>query len=121
MAPHAADPIARRLRWAAALVALVGMGVLAYVLVAHDPPKVTPKALAASVETRTGSPGLFGSRCARTGPSAWRCTVSDAGSGGGATYTVRVSSDACWNARLFHHDQSIEGTPMPATVSGCLH
>jgi hypothetical protein len=121
MEPLTADPTARRVRWAAALIALVGAGALIYLLMSRKPPMVMPSALATSVESHAGSPGLFPARCARTEGSSWSCTVSDAGSGGGATYTVHVSSDACWDARLSERDPDPEAPTMPATVSGCLH
>ena len=76
--------------------------------------------MATSVEVHAGSPGLFPARCARTKGSSWSCTVSDAGSGGGVAYTVHVSSDACWEARLSERAPDPEAPTMPATVSGCL-
>lgn len=117
----AADPTARRVRRAAALIALVGAGALIYLLAARKPPIVTPSALATSVELHADSPGLFPARCTRTEGASWSCTVSDAGSGGGAVYAVHVSSGTCWDARLSERDPDPEAPMMPARVSGCLH
>jgi hypothetical protein len=114
----APDPLARWLRVIAATVAVVGAVVLGVAVLQADPPKLTAKALAASVEEETGSasavqPGV----CSRRGPHAWSCVVADAGGSGVASYAVTVDSERCWRARR----KGAHPRAMPKTAMGCAH
>ena len=118
--PAPRDRLSQRLRWAAVLVAVLGLCVLGYALVSRHPPAVTPAALAQSVESEVGSLALVPSRCSLVADREWRCVVSDNASGGDATYRVNVHDDSCWDADRVAESVT-EGQHMPPGASGCLH
>ena len=111
------DPLSRRLRIAALVIAVVGtvLIVTAIVVGELDRPKLTAKTLVRSVEYETGS-AAFEGRCRRRGTDSWSCEIDDRAASGEAIYAVEQTSGHCWRARLAH----LYGEPMPRTASGCV-
>jgi hypothetical protein len=112
------DRVADWLRVAAAVLAGIGVVVVAVAVVNHEAPKLTATTLVASVEDETGSGALAPGTCDRQGAKTWSCSIMDRSGSGGATYGVTVTSDRCWRARLTKN----YGEPgMPEKASGCIH
>jgi hypothetical protein len=114
----APDRIAHWLRIAAVAVAVLGAVFLGVAAVMDEPPALTAKSLAASVEGKTGSSAVLDSgTCSRRSTTAWLCEVPDTSGSGTASYSLTVTSERCWRA------QRVGGHPasMSDTASGCVH
>jgi hypothetical protein len=117
--PRRADPVAGALRAAAALVAVVGIGVFVWAATHRSSPRPrasTGSTLAGSLAAAVGSADVVSPHCRHAGAS-WRCAVSDRSGSGAVLYTVTVNDRGCWTAHLVER-HSVQ--PLSPIVRGCL-
>jgi hypothetical protein len=79
---------------------------------------VSAKPLHRGVSAGVGGTDDRGS-CVRRGTKTWRCRVYADGGYQAATYTVRMTDERCWSARLINGQ--IGGEPLEQRVRRCLH
>ena len=104
---------------AAVAVVLAGVAYAAYVW-APAIGRVSPTTLSHSVTREVGGSSILVVQpCRRTGERLRTCFVSDAeGSGGGASYRVRLDGRRCWTARRGRPFGS-EAPHWPRRLHGC--
>jgi len=105
------------------VVALVGLAIFGIVrAIVPDYGRVDRRTLDASLTRETGGGSALGpgvSPCRRAGGEAWSCDVADtSGSGGGATYRLRMKDEHCWRAVKTRRES--EGASLPVHASGCV-